>query len=125
MKRASIGFLVAIGVSAAIGRSAYAATEIIESSGVSCNPQKADVGKISYSSQFGATNDSATSTARVFCPVVGQFAGPSDVNILVRDRSAPGPPLRTEMRMVPRDVSTRPRQLGNEFAVGLKTFSLN
>ena len=86
MKRASIGFLMALGVSTAVGPSAYA-TQIV-SSGASCNPQKADVGKVSYTSQFGAQNDSTTSTARVFCPVVGEFTGPFGFNILVRDRSA-------------------------------------
>ena len=88
MKRASIEFLMALGVSAAIGPSAYAATEILQLPGASCNPQKADVGKVSYTSQFGAQNDSTTSTARVFCPLVAQFAGPFDVNLFVRDRSA-------------------------------------
>ncbi len=70
----------------ALGALPARATQV-GSSGSICNPQKADVSKISYSAQFGATNDSTSSTARVFCPVTNLLTNPFNFVVVVRDRN--------------------------------------
>jgi hypothetical protein len=86
MKRLCVGWVLALGVNAVMSLPAQARE--IFSSGATCNPQKSDTGKVSYNSQFGATNDSTSSTAQVFCTVVSEFTAVSDFNVLVRDRNS-------------------------------------
>jgi hypothetical protein len=60
---------VVVATAAFAGRAQAQITHQYMTSGHACSPAKADVGKISYNTQFGIFNDDSANQATVYCPV--------------------------------------------------------